>query len=67
VVGVVGQSQRGIRVEVFGLYAILSGATADLSPGEELEVRVTRLDADEGRIFVSDRLQRSREQLSLPI
>jgi hypothetical protein len=33
---------------------------------EELEVRVIRMDADEGRIVVSDRLRR-REQLVLPL
>lgn len=64
---VLGGSQRGLRVDVFGLYAILSAASDDLSSGQELEVRVTRMDPDEGRIFVSDRLHRSREQLSLPI
>lgn len=64
---VVGPSVRGVRVEVFGLYAILSGAHDDLSPGQELEVRVTRMDSDEGRIFVSDRPPRSRMQLQLPL
>ena len=64
---VVGQSERGPRVEVLGLYAALSrragpepgeevpGRT-NLPPGQEVEVRITRMDPDEGRIFVSDRL-----------
>ena len=35
-------------------------------PGREIDVRVTRMDADEGRIFVSDRLAASG-QLGLPL
>jgi transcription antitermination factor NusA-like protein len=49
---VVGRS----RVEVGGLHARLNTSVKDFSPGQELEVRITRMDADEGRIFVSDRL-----------
>jgi len=59
----IGTSERGLRVEVGGLFATLSRATG-LAPGDELEVRITRMDADEGRIFVSDRLG-PRQQLSL--
>lgn len=64
---VVGPSERGTRVELLGLYAILSGPRSDLSPGEQLEVRITRMDPDEGRIFVSDRPTRARGQLLLPL
>ena len=60
---VIGITERGTRVEVGGLFATLNRAT-QLEPGYELEVRVTRMDADEGRIFVSDRLG-TRQQLSL--
>jgi transcription antitermination factor NusA-like protein len=55
---VVDHSERGLCVEVRGLYAVLSrpaGATAPRT-GQDIYVRITRMDADEGRIFVSDRL-----------
>jgi hypothetical protein len=52
---VVGQSERGPRVEVLGLYALLSSRST-AAPGRDLPVRITRMDPDEGRIFVSDRL-----------
>ena len=52
---VLGHTERGLRVEVLGLYAILS-RRAGFEPGQEVEVRITRMDPDEGRIFVSDRL-----------
>lgn len=54
----VGPSERGWRVEVLGLYAVLS-RTARLDrprPGQDVQVCITRMDPDEGRIFVSDRL-----------
>jgi transcription antitermination factor NusA-like protein len=60
---VIGPVSRGLRVEVLGLYAVLSGSPR-LAPGQELDVRIRRMDADEGRIFVSAHLQRSA-QLSL--
>jgi transcription termination/antitermination protein NusA len=63
---IVGRTDRGLRVEVEGLYATFSGALADEQPGREVMVRVTRMDADEGRIFVSDRLAPSA-QLDLPL
>jgi transcription antitermination factor NusA-like protein len=63
---VVGRTERGVRVEVLGLYAVLSGARREHRPDEELEVRITRMDADEGRIFVSDRLP-TTDQLGLPL
>ena len=47
--------ERGLRLEVLGLYATYSGA-AEYASGDELAVRITRMDPDEGRIFVSDRL-----------
>jgi N utilization substance protein A len=55
---VVGATERGLRVEVLGLYALLSrpGGSMPARPGQELAVRITRMDPDEGRIFVSDRL-----------
>jgi transcription antitermination factor NusA-like protein len=63
---VVRGTEHGIRVEVRGLYAVLSPGrrSSELVPGQEVQVRVTRMDADEGRIFVSDRLT-TREQLPL--
>jgi hypothetical protein len=54
----------GVRVDMGGLNARLHADVHDLSPGQELEVRVTRMDPDQGRIFVSDRLG-SKAQLAL--
>lgn len=54
----IGITSRGPRVEVFGLYAILSGHLWDASVGADVEVRVTRMDEDEGRIFVSQVTER---------
>jgi transcription antitermination factor NusA-like protein len=55
---VVGHTERGLRVEVLGLYAGLSRQAGSIPPrlGEDVAVRITRMDPDEGRIFVSDRL-----------
>ena len=54
---VLGAGRTRPRVEVLGLYAVLSGGEKPaLRAGQEIEVRVTRMDPDEGRIFVSDRL-----------
>jgi transcription antitermination factor NusA-like protein len=58
---VVERSERGYRLEVRGLYATLTSARGELSVGEEVEVRITRMDPDEGRIFVSDRLGASAQ------
>jgi transcription antitermination factor NusA-like protein len=63
---VVGRTQRGLRVEVHGLYAVLGNPLAEPEPGQEIELRLTRMDADEGRIFVSDRRVPTR-QLALPL
>jgi transcription antitermination factor NusA-like protein len=65
---VVGRTDRGVRVELLGLYALLSGSGAlrEWFPGEDVEVRITRMDPDEGRIFVSDRLA-ATGQLGLPL
>jgi transcription antitermination factor NusA-like protein len=65
---VAGRTDRGARVEVLGLYAVLAGrpVARERRPDEEIEVRVTRMDADEGRIFVSDRLLPTG-QLGLPL
>jgi transcription antitermination factor NusA-like protein len=65
---VVGRTDRGVRIEVLGLYALLSGSVAsrEQRPGQEIEVRITRMDPDEGRIFVSDRLA-TTVQLRLPL
>jgi ribosomal protein S1 len=65
VAGVIGRTERGLRAEVQGLYANLSGASRDMPIGQELEVRITRMDPDEGRIFVSDRF--ASPQLKLPL
>jgi hypothetical protein len=62
---VVDVGVRGTRVNVHGLLAHLPRRDR-LPLGQELQVRVARLDADEGRIWVSRRLGRSA-QLSLPI
>ena len=51
---VVGETERGLRLDVLGLYAVLPGGQGRV--GQDLVVRITRLDPDEGRIFVSDRL-----------
>jgi transcription antitermination factor NusA-like protein len=61
---VVGVSQRGLRLEVLGLYARLRRDARAYAPGQDLEVRITRMDPDEGRIFASDRLG-ARAQLAL--
>ncbi len=53
---VVARTERGLRVEVQGLFAVLSDGGRTEREGRELEVRVTRMDPDEGRIAVSDRL-----------
>jgi transcription antitermination factor NusA-like protein len=65
---VVGRTDRGVRIEVLGLSTVLSGAGAvwEHRPGQEIEVRITRMDADEGRIFVSNRLA-TTGQLRLPL
>ena len=51
---VIGRTERAVRLNVAGLYATLSSTSRDYQVGEELEVRITRMDPDEGRIFVSD-------------
>jgi N utilization substance protein A len=53
----VGYTERGVRLEVLGLYATLS--TASRPTQDPVDVRITRMDPDEGRIFVSDRLATS--------
>ena len=53
---VVGRTERGPRLELNGLYGVLSQASGELAIGQEIAVRITRMDADEGRIFASDRL-----------
>ncbi|HEX8967464.1 MAG TPA: hypothetical protein VF937_06275 [Chloroflexota bacterium] len=53
---VLGRTPRGWRIDVLGLYAVISGSRRTYAAGEEVEVRITRMDPDEGRIFVSDRL-----------
>jgi transcription antitermination factor NusA-like protein len=64
---VVARTPRGVRVEVLGLYALLTTSSlAEPRPGQELEVRLTRMDADEGRIFVSDR-RVATSQMVLPL
>jgi hypothetical protein len=62
---VVGSTERGPRLEILGLYAVLSnGESSELSVGQDVEVRITRMDPDEGRVFVTDR-QSARRQLPL--
>ena len=61
---VIGRTERGLRIELMGLYATMSHHSRD-TLGQELEVRITRMDADEGRIFVSDRQPGPPAQLRL--
>lgn len=68
---VLGRTERGPRLDVLGLHAVLSGLTSndpqasqEVEVGQELQVRITRMDADEGRIFASRRLA-ARAQLPL--
>jgi len=67
---VLGPVPRGWRVEIEGLHAVLAASRGRQRPNEreakDIEVRVVRMDPDEGRIVVSDRLRR-REQLVLPL
>jgi transcription antitermination factor NusA-like protein len=56
-------SPRGLRVELFGLHGLLPAVVAD--PGTTLRVRVSRLDPDEGRVWLTDRLE-GAAQLRLP-
>ena len=54
---VVGATERGPRLELLWLYTVLSGGDSRRAvEGQELQVRITRMDADEGRIFATDRL-----------
>ena len=62
---VLGPSSRGWRLEVEGLHAVLAASQGRQQP-KEIEVRVVRMDADEGRIVVTDRL-RSQGQLAMPL
>jgi transcription antitermination factor NusA-like protein len=62
---VVGRTERGPRLELLGLFGVLSGGGgAELMVGQDIEVRISRMDADEGRISASDRLA-TRAQLQL--
>jgi hypothetical protein len=61
---VLGPSPRGLRVDVHGLYGILLGPSIE-DAGAEVEVLVSRLNADEGRIFLTRRMPPS-DQLALP-
>jgi N utilization substance protein A len=63
---VVGRTVRGPRLDTLGLYAVLTNgeASPELEVGQEVEVRITRMNPDEGRIFVTDRLT-TRRQLPL--
>ncbi len=49
----VGPSERGARVQVLGLYALISGPRDWPSSADVVDVLITRMDADEGRIFVA--------------
>jgi transcription antitermination factor NusA-like protein len=55
---VLDRVERAARLDVIGLYAVLS-SDAEYRTGQELAVRITRMDPDEGRIFASDRLSES--------
>ena len=58
---VVGFTPRGPRVDVLGLYAVLPNRAREVIVGQELEVRITRMDADEGRIFAIQAQARGRQ------
>ncbi|MBV9899028.1 MAG: hypothetical protein JO020_33135 [Chloroflexi bacterium] len=61
---VIGPTARGMRVEVFGLYAVITGSPRrDRVPGQEVDLRITRMDPDEGRIFASDQIGRAQPRL----
>jgi hypothetical protein len=53
---VLDRVERGLRLDVLGLYATLSPADAEYPSGTDLAVRIVRMDPDEGRVVVSDRL-----------
>lgn len=64
---VIERRERGMRIEVEGLYAMVSDRSADTwRPGETVVVRVTRLDRDEGRVFAAPASAHDR-QLALAI
>jgi N utilization substance protein A len=60
---VLGRTPRGLRLELYGLHATLSHPSREHSPGEEVEVRITRMDPDEGRIFASERVAAAQPKL----
>jgi transcription antitermination factor NusA-like protein len=68
VAAVIEPTARGVRVEIEGLWAELPSRRLRQVARETktVEVRVTRMNADEGRIVVSDQLG-SRGQLALPL
>jgi hypothetical protein len=62
----VGHTDRGPRLEILGLYAVLSNGAplSESALGQEVEVRIARMNPDEGRIDVTNRLS-TRRQLPL--
>ncbi len=67
VASVIGSGARSPRVEVHGLYAVLSGGDRGAPVGQEVDVRITRMDPDEGRITAAVVRQPGRGQLPLAI
>lgn len=64
---VIGRGERGMRIEIQGLYATVSDGSADTwRRGDTVVVRVTRLDPDEGRVFAAPATAHDR-QLALTI
>ena len=64
---VIGHTDRGVRVDAFGLHAVVSDAgAAHWRAGETVAVRITRLDPDEGRVFAVPATAHDR-QLALAI
>jgi hypothetical protein len=61
---VLGPSARGVRAEVHGLFGTLA-RESQLAPGDEVEVLVSRLNPDEGRILLARRPP-PNDQLALP-
>jgi hypothetical protein len=60
------REERGLRVDVLGLYALLSNPPNTFAEGQHVDVRITRMDPDEGRIFVVASGPPA-EQITLPL
>lgn len=60
---VVGRVERGVRVVIDGLFATVTDRAADVwQPDQVIAVRLTRLDAEEGRIFAAPAAAQAQER-----